>query len=353
MERKKQKTQKTSSVTGSSLIRRAIFGFLALTVSLSSAFAVFVWISKHQGYSIDNVTLSHISSTTPLTVFPVSVNAYTKQIYENPSTEAYVEQHFAEASVPYIHSGWFDALLSKLSLFEVYQNFASLSTRMVVIQPGERKEQIAQNLGKILTWSPDEQHTFLSLVSSSTPILAEGKFYPGRYTVNRDITPEEMASLVNERFNQEILARYTDEVSSHVALEDALSIASLLEREAYDFNDMRHISGVIWNRLFADMRLQIDASLQYAKGDNPRKKIWWQKVVPNDKFIESPYNTYAHEGLPPAPISNPSTSAIVAALNPIKTDCMYYFHDKNGAFYCTRTYEEHVARLKEIYGRGK
>ena len=115
---------------------------------------------------------------------------------------------------------------------------------------------------------------------------------------------------------------------------------------------MRDISGIIWNRLFINMPLQLDASLQYAKGTDS-KTSWWPQVRPADKYIESDFNTYANKGLPPAPISNPSLDAIIAALNPKKTECMYYFHDQRGGFHCNETYEEHVAALKRIYGQGR
>lgn len=326
-------------------------GFLMLIVLLSASFSLFVWVSKKQGYQQQSL-YSEIDRVPLENQFPVSVNAYTKEIYLNPTTEGFLSNHVASANSAYIPYGWFDKLTGKLALSSIYQNFASLSTRMVVIQSGERKEEVARNFGKILGWSPEEKVTFLSQVASSSPELGEGKFYPGRYTVSKDISPEEMAALVYERFSQEILGRYGDEVAANVALEDALIIASLLEREAYDFNDMRHIAGVIWNRLFAGMRLQLDASLQYARGSSSQK-TWWPKVVPDDKYITSPFNTYAHEGLPPSPIANPSAVSVLAALNPIKTDCMFYFHDKRGKFYCTETYDEHVALLKKVYGRGK
>ncbi|HMO78075.1 MAG TPA: endolytic transglycosylase MltG [Candidatus Paceibacterota bacterium] len=101
------------------------------------------------------------------------------------------------------------------------------------------------------------------------------------------------------------------------------------------------------------MPLQLDATLQYARGSKAEENRWWPRVVPRDKFIESPYNTYENAGLPPAPIANPSAEAVLAALNPRITECMFYFHDAKGKFYCTETYEEHVAKLKEIYGRGQ
>lgn len=177
-------------------------------------------------------------------------------------------------------------------------------------------------------------------------------FSPGKYVVTVDIAPEQMASLVNQRFKEQILARYTPNIEASVPLSEALTIASLLEREAYDFTDMREISGVIWNRLFADMNLQLDASLQYVKGSRPYGP-WWPQVRPADKFLDSPFNTYQHPGLPPEPIASPSPEAVLASLNPRNTDCFFYFHDTDGGFHCSESYEEHVDRLQNMYGRGK
>jgi len=107
---------------------------------------------------------------------------------------------------------------------------------------------------------------------------------------------------------------------------------------------------VIWNRLFIDMPLQLDASLQYAKANNPYEDNWWPAVRPEDKFIDSPFNTYQNKGLPPEPIANPSVDAIVATLNPRVTDCIYYFHSATREYYCSVTYEDHVSKLREVYG---
>jgi UPF0755 protein len=101
------------------------------------------------------------------------------------------------------------------------------------------------------------------------------------------------------------------------------------------------------------MPLQLDASLQYARGSNSSEAKWWPKVRPADKYIKSPYNTYANKGLPPAPIANPSVESVIATLNPKQTDCLFYFHDPRGKFYCTKTYEDHVTMLKKVYGQGR
>lgn len=294
---------------------------------------------------------SHGAGSTPQ--FPLSVHPDREVIIEDPMVQVFFEQHFAarERTLS-AHADWLQYALSRLSLSSVYQNLASVSSRILVIQSGERKEQVAYNFKKILGWSTEQQETFLRLVTEKEPFAAEGKFYPGTYTVARRATPEDVATMINERFEDEVLVHYGTEIQEAVPLEQALIVASLLEREAYDFTDMRHISGVIWNRLFADMRLQIDATLQYAKGSDPREP-WWPRVVPEDKYIASPYNTYKIGGLPPSAIANPSAAAILAALNPTETTCMYYFHDTDAAFHCTETYEDHVRLLKEYYGKGK
>lgn len=285
--------------------------------------------------------------------FPIGVNPLTKEIVENPSVDTYFATYIAEApgaTTP--ETAWIPKVVGKLALIDWYQNLASLSTRILVIQSGERKEEVANNFGKILGWSEAEKAEFLLTIEEASPEFRDGKFFPGKYIVSRGAKPDLVSTLVITRFNTQVVGRYGRELEAIVPLNDALVVASILEREAYDFEDMRHISGVIWNRLFAGMKLQIDATLQYAKGSNPNQP-WWPAVRPNDKYIASLYNTYEHEGLPPAPISNPSLEAILATLNPRKTECIFYFHTRNGDFYCSVTYEEHVAQLRQHYGQGR
>ena len=94
------------------------------------------------------------------------------------------------------------------------------------------------------------------------------------------------------------------------------------------------------------MKLQVDATLQYAKGSV--ENDWWPQVSGKDRKIKSPYNTYLHDGLPPSPISNPGAAALYAAYNPQKTSCLFFLHDKNRQIHCTKTYEEHKKNI-EIY----
>lgn len=346
-----------TTLTPRARARARIVGYTVVTLIIiaMSTFLVLLRL-KEMAYDSASLPVSEPMEvavvTTPI-AFPVSVDPERKEIIEDPTVDTFLREHVASNASPrHSRLTWYRKAVAKLALFSWYQNLASPMSRILVVESGERKEQVVDNFGDILKWDTSEREEFLTLITSSTPVIDEGKFFPANYVVSKDATPADVAPLLLTRFNDEVLLRYTDEVRERVPLEDALTLASLLEREAYDFNDMRQISGVIWNRLFADMHLQIDATLQYVKGENPNQP-WWPRVVPNDKYIESPYNTYENAGLPPAPIANPSLDAIVAALNPRKTDCMYYFHDREGEFHCTPTYEEHVALLKQYYGRGK
>jgi UPF0755 protein len=130
-----------------------------------------------------------------------------------------------------------------------------------------------------------------------------------------------------------------------INVDTAVKIASLIQREAAGKQDMNLISGIIWNRIFNVMDLDIDATLQYAKGNDADG--WWPQVIPADKYIDSPYNTYKNAGLPPSAISNPGLAAIEAAYNPQKTSCIYYFHDNNKQIHCSVTYADQVKKIDE------
>ncbi len=344
----------SKSIQYRSLIRTLTLFVLILCVAASTLLVVLIK-SKEYAFerSYPNPTISSTAINTGPPPFPIGVNPRTKTITENPTVDEFVSTTIAsnhtDSSLP---DSWLERLTAKLALFDWYQNLASPASRVLVIQSGERGEEIVENFGSILKWSAEERMEFYTRIASSTPELRDGKFYPGSYLSAKDASPEDVAELITERFNTEVKARYPKNIETIVPLTDALIIASLLEREAYDFEDMRYISGILWNRLFIDMKLQIDATLQYAKGSRASEP-WWPVPVPADKFISSPYNTYQNKGLPPNPIANPSVDAIIATLNPRETDCLFYFHDSDGGFHCTKTYEDHVALLKKHYGRGR
>ncbi|MDO8593503.1 MAG: endolytic transglycosylase MltG [bacterium] len=290
--------------------------------------------------------------------FPVTVNPRDKSIVENALVNAFLDSsnsplQAAAWNVGTIFGNVFDWIAIAINDTPLYQSLASVDGRFVSITAGMRKEQVANAFAKTLGWNAKQKKEFLTASPYSSLPLSEGSFFPGIYLVENRTSPLMAQALVNERFSENILSRYGTTTAQIVPLNQALTIASLIEREAGGPDDMRIISGIIWNRLFTNMNLQIDATLQYAKANTMATNSWWPKPLPADRFRKSPYNTYLNKGLPPTPISNPSVASVLAALNPKNTSCIFYFHDASGGFHCSDTYAEHVTLLKKYYGRGK
>lgn len=286
--------------------------------------------------------------------FPVTVDPLNETISEDPAVDALFGEtsQALEAGASLATSGitW---LANMVSSIPGYSQIAGSDIVFVDIKSGYREEEVARAFGLALGWTSAEQAAFLKQVHQTDPELSEGQFVPGTYMVSSAASASYVQELLADRYERDIVSRYSPEAERVLPLSDALTIASLLQRETRDPSEMRLISGIIWNRLWAGMNLQIDATLQYAKASNGGTKSWWPVPRPADKYIESPYNTYQNEGLPPGPISNPSTEAILAALNPKKTDCLFYFHDKRGEMFCSPDYAGHVRMLKKSYGQGK
>jgi cell division protein YceG involved in septum cleavage len=331
------------------LVRILYILVLLLLILFTAGFSLLLESKQYVFDKFESIVDTEVVTETE--PFPVSVDPVAQTITESNFISEYASESLA------IEENQTDSFWDKVvALFfdkDWYQNLASPVGRIVVIWPGERKEEIAKNIGDVLGWDKSDKEAFKQAITTTEPVLQEGTFYPDKYVAHKDAKPDEVALLIKEQFKNEILNRYTSEVEDKVSLSDALTIASLLEREASDFENMREISGVIWNRLFIGMPLQLDATLQYVRGSRPTEKLWWPIPRPADKFLSSPYNTYQNAGLPPSPIGNPSAAAVLAALNPRETDCLFYFHDSKQGYHCSITYEEHVKKLKTAYGRGR
>ncbi|MCX6373209.1 MAG: endolytic transglycosylase MltG, partial [Actinobacteria bacterium] len=130
---------------------------------------------------------------------------------------------------------------------------------------------------------------------------------------------------------------------------DVVIIASMIDREALVPAERPLVAAVIWNRLRIDMLLQIDATIQYALGKT--KPV----LTFDDLKIDSPYNTYKHQGLPPTPISNPGLAALQAAAAPADVDYLYYVarNDGTGRHYFSKEYAQFLADQQKANANGQ
>jgi UPF0755 protein len=239
-------------------------------------------------------------------------------------------------------------LSNSLNVLEVAKALNNGPTLLwVTVTPGMRKEQIAEKLKIKFNWTSKDTTDFLS--------FPEGQYFPDTYLVPKAVSGQQLAVRMNNNFNEKFAPLAPKFLAQNIKNDTALKIASLIEREAAGAaqralpggeSDMPLISGIIWNRLLKNMRLQIDAANQYIIG---KSGDWWPAFTSVSARqalkIDSPYNLYLHKGLPPTPICNPSLEAIEAVLNPAQTDCLFYLHDKTKQIHCSVTYEEHLKKI--------
>lgn len=173
----------------------------------------------------------------------------------------------------------------------------------------------------------------------------EGYLFPDTYFFNKDQTVDDIvATLANTMYNK----LFTDENKSRakelgLTLHEVLTIASLIEREAYNDEERANISGVIYNRLEINMPLQIDATVIYGIGEG---KEHMTRVLYEDLEADNFYNTYKNTGLPPGPIASPGKNSIHAALYPEDHDYFYYVLGENGHVF-SKTYSEHLNNVNK------
>ncbi len=224
------------------------------------------------------------------------------------------------------------------------------------ILPGWRLEEIAASLptsglqitpDQFLSITQNPPYKFSILLGISTPSTLEGFLFPGTYYLSREISPEELIHHFLLRFLKVITPEFQEAISTQgLSLQQAVTMASIIERETKIDSEKPMIASVFLNRLKANMMLETDPTVQYALGYQADAQTWWKSpLFFADLEVNSPYNTYQYFGLPSAPISNPSLTSIQAVASPQDTP-YYYFRaacDGSGAHNFAVTYEEHLA----------
>ncbi|KAA3636817.1 MAG: endolytic transglycosylase MltG [Armatimonadetes bacterium] len=222
-------------------------------------------------------------------------------------------------------------------------------SRTITIVEGWTVARIVSELANRTEFDISDFTEALSNGSVTSPLLAqapieldslqrwEGLLYPAKYQIPEGST----AAMMLQTMADEMVVRFegvdwTPLAGMDISRYEALIIGSLVEWEAGIDHDRPLIASVIHNRLAVPMRLQIDATVIYALGENPGR------VLAEHLDIDSPYNTYKIDGLPPTPIGTVSQASLQAAINPASTEYLFYvLADKDGSHAFATTYEEH------------
>lgn len=172
---------------------------------------------------------------------------------------------------------------------------------------------------------------------------AEGYLFPDTYVIHSDVSTEGIMKMMAEDFDTRLTPALRQQAAAKgLSIHDLITLASLVEKEARYDEDRPIIAQVFFKRLQMGMPLQSDTTLQYLMA-GPK-----EDVSIEDTKIDSPYNTYQHEGLPPGPIASPGMKSILAVLNPANTDYLYFVADRQGHNHYSQTYDEHLAIVEQV-----
>ena len=225
---------------------------------------------------------------------------------------------------------------------------------VLTIPEGWRWEQVGEHLERKGIASVADFEAALNATDYNVPFLAqrppgaslEGYLFPDTYyfTVNataHDIV-QRMLTTFNEKFPPELQAKAAEQ---GLSLHQAVTLASIVEREAVVASERPVIAGVYLNRLKQEMLLQADPTTQYALASDPQsvaKYGWWKRdVLEDDLKIRHPYNTYVNRGLPPGPIASPGAASLRAVIQPEQSDYLFFVAKPDGSHAFARTLDEH------------
>ncbi len=172
----------------------------------------------------------------------------------------------------------------------------------------------------------------------------EGYYFPDTYIYFNDSSIEDIAKKMLDNFNKELTQELRDEIKrQNKTIFETIVLASIIEKESGNSEDMKKIAGVFQNRLDVGKAPESDATINYITNSGRTRPTY------EDLKIDSPYNTYKYAGLPPGPISNPGIEAIKAAIYPEKTDYFFFLTRKDdGKAVFSKTYDEHLANKKKF-----
>lgn len=170
----------------------------------------------------------------------------------------------------------------------------------------------------------------------------EGYLFPDTYFFPPNVTSEKIIKIMQDNFYKKIATVQQGIANFGQPLEDVIKMASIIETEARQFETRQIISDILWKRIETGMPLQVDVSFKYVNGKTTAQ------LTHADLAIDSPYNSYRYEGLPPTPIANPGLDSILAAITPKDTKYLFFLSDAHGTMHYAATFEEHK-KNKALY----
>ncbi|HOU11791.1 MAG TPA: endolytic transglycosylase MltG [Anaerolineae bacterium] len=246
---------------------------------------------------------------------------------------------------------------------------AEAQEQQVTIPEGKRLEEVAEFVASQTTIPADmflqmaqtgwqgsdlpQTYGFLAHVPITGTL--EGLLFPDTYRLPLDATAYDLIDRMLANFARQVTPEIQQQFTDHgLSFYEGIALASIVEREAVIDDERPVIAGVFYNRLRDGWPLSSCPTVQYALGYRPDEQSWWKRqLFFGDLEVDSPYNTYRHQGLPPAPIANPGLRSIQAAANPAETEYYFFMVDcvkNDGSHFFARTEAEHLVNFEACGG---
>jgi len=323
-------------------------------IYLFSLFCLFLIV-----FSINSIFLSS-SKEVEAKLFTIEKGQTVKEIALNLKTEKLIKDQYAfiiyaaiSGKYTKIQAGEY-LISSQMSTAKIINLFTSGETnkeKLTIIEGWDLRD-IAKYLEEksitteeefyAITGKPTGENESVStenfnfLSDKPENLSLEGYLFPDTYYINKTDGIDIIINKMLKNFDEKISSDLKDEIKRQKkTIFEIVTMASMIEKEVKTMEDKKIVSGILWKRMDSGMRLQVDATVLYAQGDEN------SKVYIKDTQINSPYNTYRNDGLPLGPISNPGIDSVIAAVYPTKTAYYYYLSANDGTTIWSKTLEEH------------
>jgi UPF0755 protein len=321
--------------------KNSLVKWILMLIVIPITIVVLLWMTYDSLPIVDGESALYIDSS------------YIDDIYSSMEKSGYHLYPFDRFLMRFVQlpdRGWYKVADDNRSRYSFFANLYKKRDKTIdiVVFAGDTNEEMCQRLSKDMKLSKAKLKEYYSEFTR----FKEGNILAGRYTLSRSADEkiairyllyksyQELDFFAKEKFGMDFPVK---------DLRDSIIIASIIQKESNDIDEMSYISSVISNRLKKNMRLQMDGTLNYGK--------YSRTIVTSDRIKNdtSRYNTYKYKGLPPAPLSIVSMDALEAATFPRQSDYLFFMLNEKGKHDFATTYKEHLQNVKAFkrYCRAK
>lgn len=239
----------------------------------------------------------------------------------------------------------FDKLIEELSKSPYITNSVTIPEGFTAIQIARRLETKGINYNEFIK-AINSKYNYPFLANNKEQNKLEGYLFPDTYDLGAKTNAKQAVKAMLEQFDKNFKPEYYERAKElKMSVNEVITLASIIEKEARVDSERSIVSAVFHNRLKSktNNKLESCATINYILGYDGKTSL-----TIKDTRVESPYNTYIHDGLPPGPICSPGIASIKAALYPANVDYLYFVARGDGSHIFSKTFAEHIRAKNSV-----